>query len=84
MLNNERFNAVRNNPHIKIKILKRRLAETDYQAIKYAEGEMTSTEFEPIRQKRAEWRKEINRLQEEIKQAKAIITEEQTNAIHTT
>ena len=70
MTNNERINAIRNNPHIKIKILKRRLAETDYQAIKYAEGELTDSEYESIRQKRSEWRKEINRLQEIIQKAK--------------
>lgn len=84
MFDKERIEAIKNNPRVKIKILKRRLAESDYKAIKYAEGEMTAEEYEPIRQKRSEWRKEINRLEEEIRQAKAIITEEQTNAIHTT
>ena len=68
MFDRERIEARKNNPLLKILRLKRQLANTDYQAIKYAEGEMTATEYEPIRQKRAEWRTEINRLQEAIKQ----------------
>lgn len=66
MFGKERREAIKNNPYVKILRLKRQLANTDYQAIKYAEGEMNATEFEPIRQKRSEWRREINRLQEEI------------------
>lgn len=70
MIDKERIETIKNNPHFKIRILKRRLSETDYKAIKYAEGEMNATEYEPIRQKRAEWRKEINILQEIIQKAK--------------
>ena len=76
MLTKERINEIRNNPHLQIIRLKRKLADTDYQAIKYAEGELTASEYEPIRQKRSEWRREINRLQEEIKQAKQLLEEE--------
>lgn len=43
--------------------LKRKLTETDYKAIKYAEGEMTAYEYEPIKQKRREWRAKINELE---------------------
>ncbi len=44
--------------------LKQKLANTDYQAIKFAEGEITESEFIPIRVKRAEWREQINKLEQ--------------------
>ena len=39
------------------------LHKTDYQAIKFAEGELTETEYAPIRKQRHEWRAEINILE---------------------
>lgn len=50
-------------PAIKIMILKQKLSDTDYQAIKYAEGRMTEEEYAPIAEQRQSWRDEINRLQ---------------------
>lgn len=47
----------------KMKNLKRQLSETDYQAIKFAEGAMTEEEFAPIRMQRQQWRDEINNIQ---------------------
>lgn len=47
--------------------LKTKLKETDYQAIKFAEGIITAEEYEPTKQQRQEWRDEINRLEEEMK-----------------
>lgn len=52
----------------KINTLKRNLQLTDYQAIKFAEGELTEEEFAPIREQRRLWRVEINRLAEEFAQ----------------
>ena len=49
-----------------IKRLKQNLANTDYQAIKYSEGELTAEEYEPIKQQRRQWRAEINRLESEV------------------
>ena len=49
----------------KIVYLKIKLADTDYQAIKYAEGELTEEEYAPIKEQRKTWRAEINRLEEE-------------------
>ena len=43
--------------------LKRALADTDYKAIKYAEGELTFAEYEPTRVQRAAWRARINELE---------------------
>lgn len=48
--------------------LKQMLDDTDYQAIKYAEGWMTDEEYEPIKLQRQEWRDEINRLESNIKE----------------
>ena len=45
-----------------ISALKARLAKTDYQAIKYAEGWLTDEEYAPIKAQRQVWRDEINRL----------------------
>lgn len=47
--------------------LKRFLSATDYKAIKYAEGALTSEEYEQDRQARADARTEINNLEDAIK-----------------
>lgn len=46
---------------------KRNLRQTDYKAIKFAEGELTEAEYAPIREQRKVWRNEINALEAEIK-----------------
>lgn len=43
--------------------LKRNLNKTDYQAIKFAEGEMLEVDYAPIKEQRKSWRKEINDLE---------------------
>lgn len=48
---------------MEIETLKRNLANTDYQAIKYSEGVMTESEYAPIKQQRKDWRYRINYLQ---------------------
>ena len=47
----------------RISELKRLLAESDYKAIKYAEGEITEEEYAPIKEQRRAWRVEINELE---------------------
>lgn len=47
--------------------LKANLRDTDYQAIKYAEGMFTLSEYAPIREQRQAWRDRINHLEERIK-----------------
>lgn len=47
----------------KIFALKAKLRDTDYKAIKFAEGEMTAEEFEPVKAERKAWRAEINELE---------------------
>lgn len=45
--------------------LKQFLSNTDYQAIKYAEGELSEEEYADMKAQRAAWRKEINELEKE-------------------
>lgn len=51
---------------MQISKLKMKLADTDYQAIKYAEGELPYADYEPMRKQRREWRAEINRLEQQL------------------
>ncbi|MBQ7912900.1 MAG: hypothetical protein IJ308_04030 [Clostridia bacterium] len=43
--------------------LKQKLFETDYKAIKYAEGIIGAEEYEPIKAERNAWRTRINELE---------------------
>lgn len=47
----------------RIRELKGKLDGTDYMGMKYMEGALSSEEWEPIRQQRAEWRAEINSIE---------------------
>ena len=47
--------------------LKEELSQTDYKAIKYAEGVMTDEEYQPTGIQRQAWRHRINELEELIK-----------------
>ena len=57
----DRENAIQ-----EISQLKKQLSDTDYKAIKYAEGEINPEEYLPIKNQRAEWRAKINKLQEDF------------------
>ena len=46
-----------------IQALKRSLAETDYKAIKYAEGVMTDEDYQATGIQRQAWRRRINELE---------------------
>ena len=48
--------------------LKGLLASTDYQAIKFAEGQISAEDYEPIKQQRQAWRNQINQLEAELTQ----------------
>ena len=50
----------------RISELKSKLAQTDYKAIKYAEGLITEEEYAPIKAQRQLWRDEINQLEQMI------------------
>ena len=47
----------------RIRQLKKMLADTDYQAIKFAEGQLTAEEYASMRTQRQSWRDEINQLE---------------------
>lgn len=46
--------------------LKKLLADSDYQAIKYAEGLISASDYVSIKAKREMWRKEINDLEKTL------------------
>ena len=48
----------------RIRDLKKLLADTDYEVIKFTEGELTAEEFAPIKAQRHAWRVEIRELEE--------------------
>ena len=50
-----------------IQMLKNNLSETDYKAIKYAEGLLTEDEYEEVFSQRQQWRNKINELEAIIK-----------------
>lgn len=53
-------------PEYKIEELKRRLSETDYKAIKYAEGLISEEEYAETKALRQSWRDEINQLESKM------------------
>lgn len=48
--------------------LKENLANTDYQAIKYAEGMISEENYQSIKEQRQKWRDEINNYEETLKE----------------
>lgn len=46
--------------------LKQKLADTDYEAIKFGEGVMTEAEYAPYKADRQKWRAEINDLERKL------------------
>lgn len=52
-----------------IKELKQKLSDTDYQAIKYAEGQISEEEYQPIKEQRQAWRDRINELEELMRES---------------
>lgn len=45
---------------------KQQLRDTDYKAIKYAEGLLTDEGYSEVRKQRQSWRDEINKLEAEL------------------
>ena len=63
----QEIKAIKNNN--RIAELKQKLQETDYKAIKYSEGELSAEEYAETKAQRRAWREEINKLEEELKDA---------------
>ena len=53
-------------PKIQIENLKKNLADTDYKAIKFAEGLIREEDYAPTKKQRQEWRNQINLLELEL------------------
>ena len=53
-------------PQIQIETLKQNLLDSDYKAIKYAEGLISEEDYAPIKKQRQQWRNEINLLELEF------------------
>ena len=47
-------------------MLKLQLQESDYKAIKYAEGFISEQDYAEMKAQRQAWRDEINRLESEV------------------
>ncbi len=70
-----------------IKVLKKYLKDTDYRALKYADGAYTEEEYRPYKEARAEARARINEIEkifveptltrEEIDEAERLVMEKQ-------
>ena len=54
-----------------INAFKQLLTQTDYKALKHADGAMTDEEYEETRQEREFYRSEVNRLEAELEEADA-------------
>ena len=50
----------------RINELKKLLKDSDYRAIKYAEGCYTEEQYQPFKEQRQSWRNEINQLEAEL------------------
>ena len=48
---------------LEIQQLKKQLSDTDYKAIKYAEGQISESEYAPVRAERQGYRDRINELE---------------------
>ena len=49
-----------------INALKQLLTNSDYQAIKHSEGEISEEDYATIREKRQRWRERINELEAQL------------------
>ena len=66
-LNGIGFYKLEKTPELaEIEELKTKLQDTDYQAIKYAEGQISEEEYAPIKAERQAWRNKINELEAEL------------------
>lgn len=67
------------NAKVRIETYKQYLKDTDYQAIKFAEGEMSAEDYAPIKAKRQKWRRLINELEPQVLAQEAAELEQEAN-----
>lgn len=54
--------------YARIKELKELLSESDYKALKYADGALSEEEYAPTRAQRSGWRAEINEIEKSFRE----------------
>lgn len=54
--------------YAEIASLKQKLEETDYKALKYADGALSREEYEPVRKQRQKWRDRINEIEKDFEE----------------
>lgn len=59
----EELQALAPNPAQEIEAIKEQLSATDYKCLKYAEGEISEQDYEPIKEQRRQLRQRINDLE---------------------
>lgn len=64
--------------YARIQQLKGMLYQTDYKALKYADGALSEEEYAPVRAERQAWRDEINKIEETF--TEPTITREEMDA----
>lgn len=68
ILNNPNYIENRYEIEAEINKYKKLLSDSDYKAIKYAEGVLTEEEYSETKQQRQSWRNKINELEEMIRE----------------
>ncbi|WP_455618818.1 hypothetical protein [Eisenbergiella sp.] len=58
------YNEKQKEQYTRIIGLKQKLSESDYKALKFADGALTEEEYAPVRAERQKWRAEINEIEE--------------------
>lgn len=57
------YNKQQKKQYVRIAALKQLLSDTDYKALKFADGALTEAEYAPVRESRKLWRAEINEIE---------------------
>ena len=57
------YNDKQKMQYARIAALKQQLSDTDYKALKYADGVLSEEEYAPIKAARQAWRAEINEIE---------------------
>lgn len=72
------YDEVQKKQHKRIAELKKNLSESDYKALKFADGVLSEEEYAPTRAERQKWRDEINKIEETF--SEPTITREEMDA----
>lgn len=65
-----------NEAKVKIAVFKKKLADSDYKARKYIEGEISEEEWAEIKEQAKKWRHTVNRMEEIVAEYQPIVEEE--------